>query len=340
MAHDPLVSIIIPSRNEGTSIGPCLDSIIRSHYPPNRLEVLVVDGASDDGTRALIEQYAKRYAFIKLIDNPQKTTPVGLNIGITMAAGEYIMILSSHSKIHWNFIRQNVQHIEKTEADCVGGGIVTLPSQQDEMGLAIALSLSNAFGVGNSSFRTGVENTKEVDTVPYGCYRKEVFHKVGLFNQHLIRNQDIEFNLRLKRQGGKILLVPGIVSYYFARSTIKALLRQSFANGFWVIYGAGFAHLPFSARHVVPMLWVGSLMTLFAAAFYHQVFIGIALLMLTLYLAVNTAVSVHLAWSRGIKTCLCLIAAFGSLHFGYGAGSLWGLVKLGRLKVNSKQCRA
>jgi len=337
MANYPLVSIVIPSRNEGKTVASCLDSIISSDYPHEYLDVIVVDGNSDDGTRDIIEEYEKRYKFIKLIDNPQKTTPVGLNIGITMAAGQYIIILSSHSKIHRDFIRQNVEQIEKTEADCVGGRIVTLPGQQTEMGQAIAFSLSNSFGVGNASFRTGVSNTKEVDTVPYGCYRKQVFHQVGLFNENLIRNQDIEFNLRLKRRGGKILLVPAIVSYYSARSTIKGLLKQSFANGFWVLYGAGFTHLPFSVRHLVPLLWVGSLMTLSAAAFYNQGFIVVALLMLTLYLAVNTAVSVHLAWSRGVKTCLCLIAAFGTLHFGYGAGSLWGLVKLGQLKANKKR---
>jgi hypothetical protein len=111
------------------------------------------------------------------------------------------------------------------------------------------------------------------------------------------------------------------------------LLKQNFANGFWVVYGAGFAHLPFSIRHVVPMLWVITLIAFFIAAMFHQAFAGIALFMLTFYLAVNTAVSVKLAWQKGLKTCLYLMAAFCTLHFGYGVGSLWGLVKLGHLKL-------
>jgi GT2 family glycosyltransferase len=331
MPLHPLVSIIVPSRNEGKTVASCLDSIISSHYPHKSLEVVVVDGDSEDETRAIIKQYANRYELIKLIDNPQKTTPVGLNMGIRMAAGQYIIILSSHSKIESDFIRRNIEEIEKTDADCVGGRIITLPTQDDEMGLAIALSLSTPFGVGNSSFRTGVDNTRYVDTVPYGCYKKDVFCKVGLFNEHLIRNQDIEFNLRLKRQGGKILLVPGIVSYYFARSTIKDFWKQSFANGFWVTYGLGFSRLPFSVRHLVPLVFLISLVTLIAASFYNKSFISLALLIIALYLAINTAVSVHLASCRGLKTCLCLMAAFGTLHFGYGVGSLWGLVKLGHL---------
>lgn len=319
-----------------TAVTSCLESIVSGDYPHGCLEVMVVDGRSEDGTRDIIEAYEKRYKFIRLLNNDKKTTPVGLNIGITMARGEYIIILSSHSKIHSDFIRQNVEQMETTQADCVGGCIVTLPGRQTEMSRAIAFSLSNSFGVGNSSFRTGVSNTKEVDTVPYGCYRKQVFHQVGLFNENLIRNQDIEFNLRLKRQGGKILLVPAIISYYSARNTIGDLLKQSFANGFWVIYGAGFTRLPFSVRHVVPLLWVGSLLTLSAAAFYNPLCLGLVLLMITLYVGVNTAVSVRVAWSKGVKTCLCLVVAFATLHFGYGAGSLWGLIKLAQLTVTHR----
>jgi len=297
----------------------------------------VVDGQSEDGTREIVFEFSKRHPWIRFLDNVRRIVPAAMNIGIQSAKGQIVIRMDAHTVYPANYVSGLVQWLVKSKADNVGGICITLPANQTPEANAIAFALSHPLGVGNGYFRIGAAEPKWVDTVPYGCYRKQVFHQVGLFNENLIRNQDIEFNLRLKRRGGKILLVPAIVSYYSARSTIKDFLKQSFANGFWVIYGAGFTHLPFSVRHVVPLLWVGSLMTLSAAAFYNQGFIVVALLMLTLYLAVSTAVSVHLAWSRGMKTCLCLIAAFGTLHFGYGAGSLWGLVKLGQLKANKKR---
>ena len=194
--NSPFVSIIIPCRNEEKFISKCLDSIVAQDYPKDKIEVLVVDGRSTDRTREIVKEYIQRYSFIKILDNPKKITPVAMNIGIKRAKGDCILILSSHSKIDTNFVRKNILNLQKYHADCVGGIIITLPASKSLLCQSIALALSHPFGVGNAYYRIGSKKPKFVDTVPFGCYKKEVFEKIGLFDEELIRNQDDEFNLR------------------------------------------------------------------------------------------------------------------------------------------------
>jgi len=181
-----------------------------------------------------------------------------------------------------------------------------------------------------------VREVKKVDTVPFGCYKKEVFKKIGLFNENLIRNQDIEFNLRLKRAGGKILLCPDIVSYYYARPDLKSLFKQNFLNGFWIIYSLRYANMPFSYRHLVPFafvlfLLIGSLITLFYKNFLHLL-VGV----LSVYGILDIISSLTLSLKHGLQYFPFLLVTFPTLHFSYGFGSLWGFIKLvlSKLKGN------
>ena len=153
MVISKTISIIIPCRNEKNFIGMCLDSIIANDFPKDSVEVFVVDGISEDGTRDIIMDYAQKYPFIRLLDNPEKVTPVAMNRGIKEANGDYIMVLSSHSKVNNNFIKANVESLEENTADCVGGILVTLPANDNLLAQTIAFVLSNPFGVGNSYFR-------------------------------------------------------------------------------------------------------------------------------------------------------------------------------------------
>ena len=229
------VSIIIPCRNEEKFIGKCLDSVLMQDYPKDKIVVLFVDGQSIDRTRMIIEEYVKSYPFIRLLNNPRKTVPFALNKGITEAEGKIIIILSAHAYYPPDYVSKCVKHLNKYKVYNVGGIFETLPGAKTLKAMAIALTLSSPFGVGNSYFRTGIKEPRLVDTVPFGCYHKEIFEKNGNFNENLTRNQDIEFNLRLKKAGCKILLVPDIKSYYYARSTFKELFMNNFQNGFWVI---------------------------------------------------------------------------------------------------------
>ena len=197
------ISIIIPCRNEEKFIGKCLDSIIAQDYPKNSIEILILDGRSTDRTREILKKYTQKYSFIKVLDNPKKIQTTALNIGIKKARGEIIIRMDAHNIYEKSYMSKCVTYLRKYDVDNVGGICVTLPANNTIIAKSIALALSHPFGVGNVYFRIGSKNPRFVDTVPFGCYKKEIFEKIGLFDENLVRNQDIEFNLRLKRQEEK-----------------------------------------------------------------------------------------------------------------------------------------
>ena len=322
------VSIIIPCRNEEEYISECLDSILSQDYPREMFEILVVEGMSVDRTVEIVSEYSGRFSLIRLLNNPHKILPTALNIGIRNAKGDVVVRLDAHAKYPNKYISQCVQALEEYAVDAVGGCLITRPQRTNTLGEAISFVLFSKFGVGDSLFRVGVRSPIAVDTVPSACYRREVFDRIGLFNENLVRNQDIEFNLRLKKAGGKIVLVPGIVSYYYARSTLKDLARNNFLNGFWVIYSMKFARLPFSIRHLVPFGFVLSLILSIVLAAVWPVFLLVFAGVLGLYLTFNLVISFSIAVKNGLRYLPAVVAAFLTLHFSYGLGSLCGLWKL------------
>ncbi len=323
-----MITIIIPCRNEEKFIGKCLDSIIINDYPKDELEVLVVDGISNDKTRNIVKEYMQKYQFIKLLDNTEKIAPTALNIGIESARGEIIIRMDAHNIYQNDYIGKCVRYLREFNVDNVGGTWVTLSGNDTIFAKSIAFALAHSFGVGNSYFRTGLKEPRYVDTVPFGCYKREVFNKLGLFNTNLVRNQDIEFNLRLKQAGGKILLVPDIVSYYHARHTLKDLFKQNFWNGFWVIYSLKFAKLPFSLRHLIPFAFVTSFLSSLILSLFHLPFIYIFGFIIGTYLIANIFFSFQLSLKNGLRYFPVLISTFSTLHFSYGLGSLWGVLRL------------
>jgi len=328
MSDLPLVSIIIPCRNEEKFIANCLDSLIANDYPTDKLEILVVNGMSEDGTRGIIEEYAQQYPSIKLLDNSKKIVPVAMNLGVKNAKGNIIIRMDAHNEYSKDYISKIVYWLKESGADNVGGIWVTLPGGDTLIAKAIAFVLSSPFGVGNSMFRIGVKEPTYVDTVPFGAYRKEVFDKIGLFDEELVRNQDIEFNLRLKKAEGEILLVPDIISYYHARSNLIDLFKQNFWNGFWVIYSTKFAELPFSTRHLVPFAFVFSLLCSFSLSLFYKLFIYLFTFIISIYMLTNMFFSFRLSIKTSLKSFPFLMLTFLTLHFSYGIGSLWGIVKL------------
>jgi len=318
------ISIIIPVLNEEKYIAKCLDSIIESDYDKSKMEVLLVDGGSKDKTIQVIREYQKNYPFLKLLHNPKKIVPVAMNIGIRNATGEYIIRLDAHSSYPPNYFLKLIHWHRKLDADNVGGVIETQVKSESPTSLAIKNVLSDRLGVG-SAFRSGVHKIQEVDTVPFGCYKKEVFEKIGLYDERLVRNQDIELNKRLKRAGGKIYLVPDIRCTYYARETFKDLAKNNFENGRWNILTAYYTKTPssLSFRHFVPLLFVLSL-------FFSLIFSLVDKRFLPLFLAIFLSYFIIIlirSWQIKQKTTLWhQITAFGVLHFSYGVGSLVGLI--------------
>jgi glycosyltransferase involved in cell wall biosynthesis len=319
------ISIVIPCRNEENFIGKCLDSIIDNDFPKNKLEVFVVDGMSDDGTGQLIADYTNKFPFIKLLSNEKKVTPVAMNMGIKAAKGEYIIILSSHSQISKSFLSLNLESFEKHTADCVGGIIITIPSKKTIIAESIAFALAHPFGVGNSYFRIGSTEPKYVDTVPFGCYKKERIESIGLFDEDLVRNQDDELNLRLLKHGGKILLMPSITSYYHARDSFQKLWKMYYQYGHFKPLVAHKVGGVLTWRQLIPVLMIISLSIFGLLSFISQLYLWIFVCAVLLYLIGNLCVSFSIAKKRGLKYVFALPVVFATLHFSYGTGYLKGI---------------
>jgi glycosyltransferase involved in cell wall biosynthesis len=321
----PLVSIVIPCRNEREHIIPCLDSILASDFPLDQLEVLVVDGMSEDDTRAVIERYSKRHSVIRLLYNPKRTTPSALNLAISEARGAIIVRMDAHAHYPPNYITDLVGWLERTGADNVGGACVTLPGDATPTARAIAAALAHPFGIGNAHFRLGTVELRAVDTVPFGCFRREVFQRVGLFDEDLVRNQDDEFNFRLLRAGGRVLLVPGVVSFYHARRTVRQLARMYFQYGYFKPLVVRKVRGVMTARQLAPALLVSTLIVTASLGLW----LGAARLLFSLalgsYLAADLLVAAAMVRRAGLTVGLPVSVVFPVLHFAYGLGYLLGI---------------
>jgi succinoglycan biosynthesis protein ExoA len=336
----PFVSVILPCRNEARFLGHCLDSILAGGYPRERMEVLVADGWSIDGTRELAAEYARRDGRVRLLDNARGTTPVGLNVAIRAARGEVIVRLDGHSTIAADYLTRAVEYLESTGAANVGGRMLTVTRDLGPFAEAICVALASRFGVGNSRFRTGVTEPSWVDTVFGGCWRREVFSRVGLFNERLERGQDLEFNLRLQRAGGRILLAPAMESRYYARATLASFCRRNWLNGVWAVLPFAYAEgLPVRWRHLAPLGFVSALAAAGAGALRWPRAGALAGLLITVpYVAINLAASLAAAWRRRKPALAALLPlTFLSLHLSYGAGSAWGALRLAGLKLWKKR---
>jgi succinoglycan biosynthesis protein ExoA len=316
----PLLSVVIPCRNEVRSLGRCLASVIASDYPEDRLEVLVVDGASTDGTRDVIAHWARSDTRIRMLDNPSGTTPAALNRGIAAASGDVISRLDAHAALTPTYLSRAVEYLETTGAHQVGGVMETRAQRDGFWADAVIAALTHPFGVGGSRFRIyrpePGEEPRWVDTVFCGCWRREVFERVGGFNERLERGQDMEFNQRLRRAGGKILLAPDLVTVYYARAELGSFLKHNWTNGVWAVLPFAYARgAPVRARHLAPLTLV---LTLLAAPWT-----------LVVYAAASMTASAQVACARRSWRYLAQMpVAFASLHLPYGAGSLWGVARL------------
>jgi glycosyltransferase involved in cell wall biosynthesis len=320
----PFVTIIMSIRNEAAYIRRSLGAVLAQDYPLERMEVLVVDGMSADGTREAVEELASTHPHIsvRLLDNPARIVPTALNIGLRHARGEVIIRVDGHCEIAPDYVRHCVEILERTGADCVGGPIVTVG--ESLIARAIALAQSSLFGVGGVAFRTRVNRAGYVDTVPFGAYRRQVFDSIGLFDEELVRNQDDEFNFRLTQAGGRIWLDPSIRSVYYSRTSLRGLWRQYFQYGFYKVRVIQKRKGVPSWRHLVPGAFVLGLGgSVLLALLTHQ---PLWALSVALPYAVANGVASLWAARRDWKVLPLLPAAFATLHLAYGLGFLWGLL--------------
>lgn len=323
-----LVSIIIPCVNEERYIKDCLESLINQDYPKENLEILVVDGMSKDKTREIINNYCKKYSFIKLLDNPNKFTCFAFNIGIKESKGDVVIIMGAHSSYSDTYISKCVKYLKEYNADNVGGVIKTIPRNDTLVAKAIAFCLSHPFGVGGSIFRSGSDEAREVDTVFGGCYKKEIFDKVGLFNEKLLRSQDMELNLRIKRGGGKVMLIPDIISYYYPKDNLVDFLKHNFLDGIWATYPSKITKVKLGLRHYVPLIFTLTLFGSFLLGLVSIFFSLIFTLTSSFYLLALIVFSFNIARRENDWNYLFVMPiVFIIRHFAYGVGSMYGLIK-------------
>jgi succinoglycan biosynthesis protein ExoA len=331
----PFVTIIMPIRNEAAFIKRSLASVLAQDYPPNRMEVLIVDGKSTDGTRDIVTNLKIRNpkrcpepvegSEICILDNPARIVPTALNIGLQHACGSVIIRVDGHCEIAPDYVRRCVEVLQEIGADCVGGPMVTVG--ETWMAQAVALAQSSSFGVGGVAFRTGRTNPGYVDTLAFGAYRREVFEQIGGFDEQLVRNQDDEFNYRLLKAGGRIWLDPSIHSVYHSRASLRSLWRQYFQYGYWKVRVMQKHPRQMHLRQFVPPTFVAALLGSALLA----TFTVVGCLLLTLiagsYILANLAASVWTACKHGWRHLLRLPAVFVTLHLSYGLGFLIRLVR-------------
>jgi succinoglycan biosynthesis protein ExoA len=325
----PFVSVIVPCRNEARHIAKCLDSILANDYPPERLEVLVLDGISEDGTREIVGRYAQVNPAVRLVDNPEKSIPAAMNTGIRTARGDTVIKMDAHSVYQRNHISLCVAYQEKYGAENVGGVWRMLPGADTAVARAIVLGLADRFGSGNARIKIGVKEPTWSDSAAFGCFRKELFARVGLFDERLRSSSDMDMNMRIRAAGGRILLVPEIVVNYYADANLRALWKHNFADGAWATYVMKFGSRAWSWRHWVPMGFVLSLLISLVASLRFPFFLWIALGIAALYLAASLAVSLKIAIrERSLQQMFLLPVVFAVRHVAHGSAALFGLALL------------
>lgn len=324
-----MLSVICPIYNEEKYIAKCIDSILAQDYPKDNLEVIFADGMSTDRTREIVAEYTAKYPFIKLIDNPKRIVPPALNTAIAASHGDIIMRLDAHASYEPNYFSVIAAALDKYGADNAGSVCKTDVLNKTPKALAIREVLSHPLGVGNSTFRTGIDGVREVDTVPFGCWRRSVFSRFGKYDERLVRNQDIELNKRIKAGGGKIVIIPDTYCTYYARETFSKLAKNNYGNGKWNILTVYYTHQlkSLSLRHFIPLIFVLSLLLPAIAGFFWHPLWWLGVASLAAYSLAVSLISAKIAISKHLNF-IYLIASFFVLHLSYGWGSLMGLLKL------------
>jgi glycosyltransferase involved in cell wall biosynthesis len=248
------VSIIIPCKNEELYIERCINSILDNSYPKDLVTIYVCDGRSSDTTANIVRKISEVDKRVNLLVNEQETTPFALNLGLKTSSADIKIILGAHSEVDENFISENVNAFEVDKnIGCTGGVLENI--YETKTAKTIGLAMSSSFGVGNARFRTGAEDGF-VDTVAFGAYRKEVFDKIGYFDESLTRNQDDEFNYRLIKNGFKIYLSNKIKCKYYVRGSYEKLFKQYYQYGYWKVFVGKKHNAVTSVRQLVPFLFV------------------------------------------------------------------------------------
>ncbi len=320
----PLVSVIVPCRNEKNHIEKCIRSILNQEYQSGKIEFIVVDGMSDDGTRDILMRIEEKDSRLKVLDNPRQVTPCARNIGIREAKGQYIGIMDAHSVYSPSYIQACIEILkEHPEICCAGGPILSMG--KGLFGQATAAAMSHPLGVGNAKHRfPDYEGYAEGACFP--VFRKEVFDNVGLFDEDLVRNQDDEFNFRVTLSGRKIFISPRAQCRYYVREKPSQLFWQYFQYGYFKVVVLLKHRLPISLRHFAPVGFFSAMIALAVGGFFLPTGWGWTGCILPItYMGILGLGGISVALKNGIGVGMRFPLAVFIMHSSYALGFTWRL---------------
>ncbi len=321
----PFVTVVMPIRNEGDFISRSLTAVLSQDYPSDRMEILVADGQSTDGTAAIVASFQAGHPNLHCIENPGRVVATGLNLALSRARGDVLVRVDGHCEIAPDYVSRCVDHLMKDGVDGVGGPLETIGD--GPVARAIALAMSSGFGVGGSPFRTLHGVTRLVDSIAFPAYRRSAVEKAGPFDEELVRNQDDEYNYRLRKGGARLLLAADVRCRYYSRGNFRRLGRQYFQYGYWKVPVLQKHPRQMRARQFAPPLLVAALLAgLAASPFSAWGMRGLAAIAAAYTLALLAATILTVRRQPG-GSSLRLALAFVTLHLAYGSGFLVGLVR-------------
>lgn len=318
----PFVSVIMPVRNETAYIQRSLAAVLAQDYPADLLEVIVADGMSIDGTREMVQVIQIEHPNVRLIDNPKLIAPTALNLATAAARGEIIVRVDGHCEIAPDYVTNCVRHLLDNEAEGVGGSVQTVG--ETDTARAIAAAMSSTFGVGGSAFRTTHGRTMLVNTIPFPAYTRQIVEAAGQYDETLVRDQDDEYNYRIRKLGGRLLLAADVNSRYYSRAGIASLWRQYFGYGFWKARVLWRHPRQMRARQFVPAAFVACLSLGVIFFPFSRLVRRLLLITLLAYGSASGLASARVATQTYRRHLLKLPAAFAAMHLSYGTGFLLG----------------
>jgi len=322
------VSVIVPCYNEQARIEQLLFALYGQSYPLNEIEVIIADGMSTDQTRTVINRFRETHSNleVKIIDNIKRAIPSGVNRAIEVAQGEYLVRIDAHSIPDRDYLRNCVLALDSNKGDNVGGMWIIQAGTSTWIAKAIALTASHPLAVGDARYRIGGV-AQEVDTVPFGAFRRGLIQKIGLFDETLQTNEDYEFNVRIRQSGGKVWMDPSIRSIYFSRSTLKELSQQYWRYGYWKAQMLRRYPGTVRWRQVLPPLFVLSLLSLGLLSIVWNLARWLFIIIVILYTIIICIAGIQSSIKhRDISLVIGIPLAIATIHLSWGLAFLWGLV--------------
>ena len=322
----PVVTVIMPVRNEAVYIRRAVESVVNQDYPSHLLNVLVFDGRSSDATRTIVSYLVRSYGSrITLSDNPRRTVPFAMNRGLELATGEVVIRLDGHCSLPPNYVSTCVQRLLSGDADAVGGRVMA--EGEGILPQTIAWAMSSRFGVGASSFRVGGEE-RFVNTIAFAAHWKEQLQGVGRFFEYLRRNSDDEFNFRFREAGYSILMIPRLSITYWSRASLLHLAKQFLQYGFYKL-PVLLRHPKYvSARHLLPVVFIALGIAVVILLIFAPFWGFLLLIPYILYLAGLFAYSLLSRSARSFKHRLLFPVVVLAMHVSYGLGFFWSVICL------------